>query len=241
MISFVDFAPTLLSLVGVAPKSYMQGQAFLGDHQPKEERKYIHAAADRFDEVTDAIRAVRDKQFKYIRNYRPNQGYYLPLSYRERMPTMQELLRLKESDKLDSIQSQWFRGNKHKEEIYDCKADPDELNNLAENPNYQDKLWELSQEMDRWLIEIGDDPELSEKELITQLWGGEESQPKTDDPLVKIENGKINITSNTNGASIGYKIIHENGQVPQSWTIYKEAVDIRKVDSIQVSAHQCKG
>ena len=48
LISFVDFAPTLLSLSGEEPKAYMQGQAFLGDYKA-EERKYIHAAADRFD------------------------------------------------------------------------------------------------------------------------------------------------------------------------------------------------
>ena len=75
LVSFVDLAPTVLSLAGIAPKDYMQGQAFLGTFKAEQERKYIHAAADRFDEFTDAIRAVRDKRFKYIRNYRPQQPY----------------------------------------------------------------------------------------------------------------------------------------------------------------------
>ena len=75
--SFVDLAPTLLSLAGIQLPDYMPGLAFLGEHRAAEKRTYIHAAADRFDGFTDAIRAVRDKRFKYIRNYRPEQGYYL--------------------------------------------------------------------------------------------------------------------------------------------------------------------
>ncbi|MCB0688969.1 MAG: sulfatase, partial [Saprospiraceae bacterium] len=88
LISFIDFAPTVFSLVGIKPPAYLQGQAFLGPYQSEVPRTYIHAAADRFDGFTDAIRAVRDKQFKYIRNYRPEQAYYLPITYREQIPTM---------------------------------------------------------------------------------------------------------------------------------------------------------
>jgi len=102
LISFVDFAPTLLSLSGVQPPEYLQGQAFMGKYPAVGKRKYIHAAADRFDGFTDAIRAVRDERFKYIRNYRPEQGYYLPVEFRERIPTMQELLRRHDEGKLDS-------------------------------------------------------------------------------------------------------------------------------------------
>ena len=72
--------------------------------------------------VTDVIRAVRDKQFKYIRNYRPEQGYYLPITYRESIPAMQELLRLKEEGKLNDVQMQWFREHKPKEELFDCSV-----------------------------------------------------------------------------------------------------------------------
>ena len=186
LISFVDFAPTLLSLAGVQPKKYMQGQAFLGSYASKEKRKYIHAAADRFDEVTDAIRAVRDSQFKYIRNYRPKQGYYLPLGYREKIPSMEELLRLRDGGKLNKKQMQWFRKSKQKDELFDCKADPFELNNLADNPKYNQKLKELSNEMDRWLVDISDTPNLPEEELIFNLWGESDSKPLTESPEITL-------------------------------------------------------
>ncbi|NNF34689.1 MAG: sulfatase [Saprospiraceae bacterium] len=238
LVSFIDFAPTLMSLVGIKPPSYMQGQAFLGNHKAKEERKYIHAAADRFDEVTDAIRAVRDSQFKYIKNYRPEQPYYLPLGYRERIPTMQELLKLKDEGQLDSIQMQWFRETKPAEELFDCKSDPHELNNLADNPEYKAKLNELKSEMDRWLVAIKDQPNLPERELLNQLWDGKTTQPVTAQPNVETSGGKIKITCSTEGASIGYKVIHEDGIQSKKWMIYLEPLSISNGKKLLVQAHR---
>lgn len=169
LISFIDFAPTVLSIAGITPPEYLQGQAFLGSHQTANERSYIHAAADRFDGFTDAIRVVRDQRFKYIRNYRPEQGYYLPVEYRERIPTMQELLRLKAAGQLNEYQAQWFREHKEPEELFDCLRDPHELKNLADDPGYTVQLQAMRTEMDRWLTDIGDQPNLPERELIDQL------------------------------------------------------------------------
>ncbi|GAB3654639.1 hypothetical protein GCM10028791_25500 [Echinicola sediminis] len=238
LISFVDFAPTLLSLVGVAPKDYMHGRAFLGDYQANEERQFIHAAADRFDAYTDAIRAVRDKQYKYIRNFRPHQEYYLPISYREEIPTMKEMLRLRKAGELDPVQAQWFRESKPREELYDCVADPHELNNLAEDPKYQEKLQELSQEMDRWIQEIGDQPNLPEKQLINQLWEGQNTQPKTEAPLVKVENGEIRMSNNTEGASIAYKVMDKKGRKSKVWSLYQGPIKVPNGSKIMVKAHR---
>lgn len=234
LVSFVDFAPTLLSLIGQEPLEYMQGEAFLGSYQSKKPRKYIHAAADRFDGFTDAIRAVRDNQFKYIRNYRPDQGYYLPVAYREKIPAMKELLRLKNEGKLNDIQKQWFRENKPKEELFDCVNDPFELNNLAENPKYKDKIQELSAEMDRWLAQIGDDPNMPEKELVVKLWDSKRTKPETATPSVKFKKGKASINCKTEGASIGYK----TNPKAQSWKVYSKPFEVKPEDKLIVKAHR---
>lgn len=238
LISFVDFAPTLLSLVGQKPLECMQGQAFMGKYKSEIERQYIYAAADRFDEVTDVIRAVRDGQFKYIRNFRPEQGYYLPLAYREQIPSMQELLRMRDQGQLNEIQMQWFRDSKPKEELFDCKTDPYELNNLAKDPAYKDKLNELSQEMDRWLIRINDLPNLPEEELIHKLWFGGTSKPVTSDPVVNTLNDEVIISCETRGASIAYKIINESDLVPKSWSIYHKPFSVPKNAKLIVQAHR---
>ena len=237
LISFVDFAPTLLSLIGEEPKPYMQGQAFLGSFKD-EQRDYIHAAADRFDAETDVIRAVRDKQFKYIRNYRPEQGYYLPIEYRERIPAMKELLRLRDEGQLNEDQKQWFRESKPKEELFDCSVDPFELNSLADNPAYQEKLNELSAEMDKWLESIEDNPDLPEAELIKKLWNDNDAQPVTSEPIIKNENGKVTISCETEGASIGFKVV-ENGEKAQKyWEVYKNTIELPKGAKLLVQAHR---
>ena len=238
LLSFVDFAPTLLSLIGVEPPKYMQGKAFLGDYKSKEKRKYIHGAADRFDGFTDVIRAVRDNQFKYIRNYRPDQGYYLPVEYRERIPTMKEMLRMHDEGKLDSIQSLWFRKKKEPEELYDCEADPHEINNLAKDPAYRKKLEELSTEMDRWLQEIGDNPNLPERELIAQLWNGADSQPVTLEPKISFNQKTVVISSATNGASLGYKVISKEGTTPKVWQVYSQPFQIPEGSKVVAQAYR---
>lgn len=235
LISFVDFAPTTLKLAGLAVPPHMHGQNVLGDTEPK--REYIHAAADRFDGFTDRIRAVKDKRFKYIRNYRPEQPYYLPVVYREKIPTMQELLRLREAGKLTEDQAQWFRPNKPREELFDTLNDPHELNNLSADPQYADKLADLSSEMDRWLVEIGDQPELTESEMLAQLWDGQTVQPKTAKPVVKIKNGRVHIDCETEGASVGYKII-DRGYEPASWEIYSGPFELPEGAMVQVTAHR---
>lgn len=238
LISFIDFAPTLLSLTGTKPPEHIQGQAFLGDYKADENRTYIHAAADRFDGYTDAIRAVRDERFKYIRNYRPEQGYYLPIDYRERIPTMQELLSMRDAGTLDSIQMQWFRETKAPEELYDCLNDPHELHNLVNDTKYADKLKELQNEMHRWITEIGDQPNLPEKELLAQLWKGEKAQPVTADPVILIKEGEITLSSITVGASLGYKIVGADGNVPDAWMIYQAPVILPDGASLMVQAHR---
>ncbi|XOV94621.1 MAG: sulfatase [Bacteroidota bacterium] len=238
LISFIDLAPTVLSLVGIAPKDYMQGQAFLGEYKAPEERSYIHGAADRFDEFTDAIRAVRDKQFKYIRNYRPEQPYYLPVSYREQIPTMKELLRLRDEGKLDEYQMQWFRESKDRDELFDCINDPHELHNLAKDPAYSDKLKELQTEMDRWITAIGDQPNLPERELIDQLWNGSDKQPITEDPAYSIADNKLAISTETPGASIGYRVIGPDSEAPKSWKVYTEPILLPGDGKIIFQAHR---
>ncbi len=238
LLSFIDLAPTVLSLAGISPKDYMHGQAFLGEYQAEKKRDYIHAAADRFDEFTDAIRAVRDPQFKYIRNYRPEQPYYLPVSYREQIPTMKELLRLRDEGKLDEYQMQWFRETKDREELFDCINDPHELNNLANDPAYQEKMDELRKEMDRWLAAIGDQPNLPERQLINQLWNGKDEQPETQEPSYSVADNKLAISSETPGVSIGYKVIPPDGTEPPIWEVYSSPIPVPDQGKIIFQAHR---
>jgi arylsulfatase A-like enzyme len=234
LISFIDLAPTVLSLAELTPPKYFQGQAFLGPHTAKAPRDYIHAAADRFDTEYDMIRAVRDKRYKYLRNFQPEKGYYLPVAYRENMVAMQELLRARDAGTLNEYQDQWFRERKPEEELFDTQYDPHELHNLAGDPTYADQLRELRQECERWMKAIDDKGHIPEGELLESFWPNRE-QPITSIPFVALVDEKINLSCSTPGASIGYQLIQE-GETPTSWTVYTEPFLLPEGTTLRVIA-----
>jgi hypothetical protein len=220
----------------IEPPEYMQGRAFEGAYKAANERKYIHAAADRFDEQYDMIRAVRDKRFKYLKNLQSEKPYYLPLEYRERMATMQELLRLRDDGKLNEVQMQWFRDTKPEEELFDTVNDPHELNNLADDPDFQDKMSELRHECQRWMEDTNDKGFIPETDLIQQFWPNGE-QPLTATPEVKYINGEVRIFCATEGASIGYKLSKDT--IPGiGWRIYSNPFEVAEQESVLSIAHR---
>lgn len=240
LVSFVDFKSTVMSLAGLQPPDYVDGRAFLGQFASPEERQYVYGAADRFDMQYDTIRAVRDSQFKYLRNFHPGKSYYLPLTYREQMPIMQELLRLRDSDELNEIQAQWFRESKDEEELFDTLTDPYELNNLAGDPAYANKLGEMRSELNRWMDDIEDKGLMPEPELIESMWPGM-VQPVTATPVVSRRGDALSFSSRTEGASIGYQLLAMNEEPGDSWQLYNEEsgpVSIPPDQRLVVIAHR---
>jgi arylsulfatase A-like enzyme len=237
LISFVDFKSTALSLAGIEPPDYVDGRAFVGEFQSSEERRYIHAAADRFDRQYDTIRAVRDARFKYLRNYNPEQGYYLPLSYREQMPIMQELLRLRDLGQLNEAQAQWFRSVKPEQELFDTESDPHELVNLATDPAYAEKLSELSAELDNWLSGFDDKGMMPEPDFIREIWPGEE-QPVTKSPTATQQYGRVVLVSTTEGANIGYQILAADEELTGTWSVYTGPVPVAADQRLIAIAHR---
>jgi N-sulfoglucosamine sulfohydrolase len=164
LVSFIDFAPTVLSLAGVEIPRTMQGQVFLGDKRAKE-REYIFATRDRMDETFDRIRGVRDKQFQYIRNFHPELPYAQVNAYNEQNPTMRVWRQLHAEGKLTGAPEAFFAPTKPREELYDTDADPDEIHNLASDPKYKKTLERMRAALDTWIKETKDLGEVPEEEL----------------------------------------------------------------------------
>lgn len=180
LISSIDFGPTVLSLSGVTIPVHMQGRPFLGS-QKTEPREYVFAARDRVDESYDMIRSVRNKEYLYIHNYYPNEPFNIWIPYLNRMPIMQEVMRLDSEGKLNANQKKWMADNRPPEELYDVKTDPFQLNNLAGNSKYKNVLDEMRNQQKRWREESNDMGLLNESEMIEHMWPGGK-QPITDKP-----------------------------------------------------------
>ena len=207
--SFVDLAPTVLSIAGVTIPSYMQGRAVLGE-QKGPVPEYVFGGRNRMDENSDDfIRTCRDKRYQYIRNFTPQVPYAQKIPYMDRMPIMQEWRRLDAEGKLTGPQKLFFQPVKPAEELYDVISDPYEVRNLAALPEHRDTLARMRAALQAWMTKIGDQGGDPEDQLIERMWPGGK-QPLTADPVVQSSpavGGKrsVRITCPTEGASIGYK------------------------------------
>ena len=219
LVSGVDFAPTVLSIAGVDVPKTMHGSSFIKNDKVMDGRKYVFAARDRMDNAYDRVRMVRDSRYRYLFNYQPEKPYYQEIPYRVSViPMMKEIVSLHQSGSLPAATEAWFK-TKPKEELYDLENDPWEQHNLAGDPRYSKKLDELRSAFSEWSKNYLDMGNLTESELISQLWSGAKSEPQTAKPKMTAEGDLVTLTCETPGASIGYWIEGKEGVAPRKQTV----------------------
>lgn len=220
LISFIDFAPSLLSLAGIEPPKVMQGKAQFGEYESTKKPEYTFHSSDRFDELYDRLRAVRSKRYKYIKSYDTIISHAMPVSYREQMPMMQELRRLYSTGKLNEKQAHWLQPTKPEEELYDLQNDPYELENLATKPELQDTLLHYRNILNNWIKETNDLGQYLEDELIVK-WMPNGEQPQLPPLEMQEKEEGIALISKQPDATIVWK-------QPQDtiWTIYDKPLPI---------------
>lgn len=255
LISFVDLAPTALSLAGLDIPAHVQGRAFLGPRTSPAPR-YVFASRDRHDEQYDMVRAVRDDRFKYIRNYYPHLPYVLWMAYPNANPTMQEMYRLYERGALEGPQTLFFRSTRPVHELYDTQADPYEIHNLADDPAHAADLERLQQALDDWMARIGDLGPVPETEMAASFWPSG-IQPVTEAPAVipwsrqepilgpdglvaeGVSGGSfsapitVTLVSPTQGASMGYTL--DAGEDAR-WRLFSGPISIDTTTTIRARA-----
>jgi arylsulfatase A-like enzyme len=231
MVSFVDFGPTVLSLANVKVPAHMQGQPFLGS-QKAAPRKYIYAARDRMDSEYDIVRAVKDKRFKYIRNYQPQKPVMQNIQYRLNMPMMNEILRLEKEGKLNEAQMIWFGKTKPTEELYDTESDPFELKNLAGDPAHRDKLEELGKAHEQWERDVRDLGFTPEKDVYLSMW------PNGVQPLTKNVAAAFDRKSSmvTLTAQDGASIVYKTNPNDKGWLLYTAPFKVKPMTEVHATA-----
>lgn len=240
LVSFVDFAPTVLSLAGIKPPKYMQGQAFLGKYKSDSPRKYIFGSGDRFDEYPDKVRAVIDERYLFVKNDYPQLPPYKDVSYRKVMPMMKRLLIMRDEGKLSGVAASWFQPHKSgQEELYDCIKDPDNVNNLINASLYEDKIKELRIVLEQWLKDVGDMGNIPETKMIEQMWP-DNIQPITMQPQISIAKGNIKLTCNTIGSSIAYILSDEKivTDLDSGWKLYHELIEPENAKYLYVMSNR---
>lgn len=154
----IDLAPTMIDIAGSAKPQKMQGHIFLGAHrQPDQE--YIFGYRDRCDMTVMRIRSVRDKRWRYIRNFTPWVPFLAFNEYKtSQYPVWTLWPKLNEEGKLTPAQQFAVQPSMPEEELYDMDNDPWQLNNLAgaDRPDIKQTLLRMRTVLEKWIIETDD-------------------------------------------------------------------------------------
>ncbi|QRP42613.1 sulfatase [Amycolatopsis sp. FDAARGOS 1241] len=144
LFSHVDFVPTVLDALGLPVPPEVQGVShaqWLRGGDPAPSREHVFTEKN-FHDIYDPLRAVRDAEFKYLRNFEPRPLLPLP-------------------GDLESSPTRYGYGDAHlahrpAEELYDLRDDPWEQRNVAADPRYAEVRARLSCSLESWQQDSGD-------------------------------------------------------------------------------------
>jgi arylsulfatase A-like enzyme len=172
-VSFIDLAPTILEAAGVPVPKAMHGQSLmpllLGDLGWKgRDRVFVERerhANVRKDNLSYPVRAIRTKDFLYVRNLRPDRWpagdpelvfAVGPFGDIDDGPCKREVMRLAAGTPAEKHLFELSCGKRPAEELYDLKKDPFEMVNVAGKAEYAKVQAGLRAELDRWMADTND-------------------------------------------------------------------------------------
>ena len=117
------------------------------------------------DERCDNVRAIRDKQYLYVKNYMPYAPWGQHLTYLWRMEATRAWEEYHKEGGTDAITGRFF-GRKPSEELYDTEKDPDNVHNLADKPEHAERMKKMRAELAARQQKFFDSGLLPESEIV---------------------------------------------------------------------------
>jgi N-sulfoglucosamine sulfohydrolase len=161
IVSFVDMPKTWLSLAGAEIPDTYQGTVFLGPGT-ESAPKYHLGFRERADERLDHVRLMRDARFAYHKNYMPYAPAGQHLAYLWKAPLTPAWEKHHLDGKTDEITGRFFEP-RVSEEFYDNESDFDNVHNLINSAEHQEKIDELKLALRKRQLELRDSGLLPEK------------------------------------------------------------------------------
>jgi arylsulfatase A-like enzyme len=188
-VNLMDLAPTFLELGGVQPPAVMTGRSIvplLNSPQAGQidaTRSWVitgrerHVSSAREDNLPYPHRALRTKEFLYVRNFAPDRWPLGSPKFTSRadLPKFEEIEKSTSAafadmdasptkawvvHHFDDPQHKWVFehafGKRPAEELYDLAKDPDQIRNVAADPAYAAALKQMSTQLLTTLQQVGD-------------------------------------------------------------------------------------
>jgi N-sulfoglucosamine sulfohydrolase len=156
LVSVIDLAPTVLAAAGLKTSPTMQGISIvpLLQNEARSIRQFAFSEHNWHDYEAHG-RGVRGDGFLLLKNSRPYLALQGPADS-VRSPSHVSLLAQRDANKLTTAQADVFLAPRPTVELYDLKADPHQLNNLAGNPKFATQQNHLSSVLETWTDETHD-------------------------------------------------------------------------------------
>lgn len=182
IVSFVDLAPTVLSLVGLKDDPNMQGRPFLGPNREEPaEDSYAFLFADRFDEIYGLRRGITTGRYKYVRHFTPH-VWAAPYSfYQFQMASWPAWYEAWKKGTLQGVHASVWENDQPTEELYDTQSDPWEIKNLANDPAHANRLAKMRGQLHAHMLSIRDSGIVPEP-FFDPIRGGRTIREAVQDP-----------------------------------------------------------
>ncbi len=177
LISLTDLAPTFLETAGLDIPQEMTGNSLFellisnksGILDPNRDNVFTarerHGGSAREGCLGYPARAIRTREFLYIRNYNPERW---PAGDPDRFwdmdgaPTKVYMIKHRDDPDVEYLFNLAF-GKRPAEELYELKNDPYQMNNVADNPEFATIKKDISMRLTEYLKKTGDPRALGKK------------------------------------------------------------------------------
>jgi len=171
MICLPDLLPTFLELAGGKVPEGLDGRSFAGillGKTKKHRDRVFHTQSGDGDFNVYPIRSVRTREWKYIRNLHPEFQHHTHDTRNRKGNGIKYwdswLEEAKTNPKAAAVVKRFVE--RPAEELYDLKADPYEMHNLAGDSQQADRLSAMRTDLTAWMKEQGDTQTVFGKPLL---------------------------------------------------------------------------
>lgn len=172
LIEYTDVTPTFISMAGGTAPQYLDGRSLVdvlkGETDTHKDYAYSLMTTRGINNGSDhyGIRSVVDDRYRYILNLTPEVPFNNNITVKETWWDG-----WKEVAKTDEFAARMVRNYQYRpaRELYDVVVDPYNMNNLAEDPQYEDTVKTLHGKLTSWMENCGDQGQETEMQALYHM------------------------------------------------------------------------
>lgn len=210
LVSGVDIAPSVITLAHGRPMAWVQGRDRLSA-RPGPAAGFVYSIQNRVGPVIERSRAVRDSRYLFIRN---------------EVPTTRLWDLARRGDLYDAVAGQGAEPTlgpnqtrpRAEVELYDLRADPAQVHNLAGDPAHLGDVQRLAAALEAFNA-ITPDLSYESTQMLRDRYQPAGQTPVTAPPVMRLVAGRVLIEALTPGSTIEWRRDERDG-----WKLYRGPV-----------------